>query len=59
MEKENKNWQKEIVEKKNALRQLSFGGGVGKTKDVKLAQKMRHEIARLLTSATKAQIKTK
>lgn len=50
---ENKNWQKEVRDKKDALRQLYFGGGQGKTKDIKLTKKTRREIARLLTSVAK------
>ncbi|MEK7650421.1 MAG: hypothetical protein AAB364_00940 [Patescibacteria group bacterium] len=46
-------WQKAVVEKKNALRALYFADlGQGKSKDVKVVGKARHEIARLLTAAS-------
>lgn len=50
----NQDWQKLVREKKDALRQIHFGVGQIKTKDVKLAKKTRREIARLLTTAAKA-----
>ncbi|MCC6290619.1 50S ribosomal protein L29 [Candidatus Nomurabacteria bacterium] len=47
----NNNWQEKVIEQKENLRQVRFGGSMGKSKDVKVAKKTRHEIARLLTAA--------
>lgn len=53
MKTERSAWQKVVVEKKNALRALYFADlGQGKSKDVKVVSKARHEIARLLTKAS-------
>ena len=45
------NWKEKVIAQKESLRQVRFGGSMGKSKDVKVAKKTRREIARLLTSA--------